>query len=440
MKNESPDAMVLPILRLRENRCKLPKHARRMTIRFATLFIFLTALSLPAQEPGVPSQKEMDEPITSLLVRDKEIFAVNASGMFRADVSRKTWRRVPLPDYMPAAGGAFAGGVLQGRDIVYVARAGTPEKDLKYGIYESQDDGATWRLVSENAYGEVFVAADGKWYAVISKDWRPGGGENQLVESDNGGKTWRTILDSAKSGDSYNIENIFPDPDHPGQVAVSGNSGTHDYAAQATDASYQKWNFTRGWGLQNRKETDEDFFQKIFSSSTAYYALQATPGNYFKYEFQGDTSICALDFVLEKRVFQFKKEGPKAIHVAMQFREPNITIKLPDEDDTNGMYALRIVTPDGERKFVEAKPKERFDLKGIGKTDAEMVEAGKLSVHDVSMGHPYERSIDLGAAYDFSKAGAYKVQLIYVTGRAGNSTAGTWGGTVSSDVFTVNIE
>jgi len=41
----------------------------------------------------------------SVLRREKDVFASNRAGLFRAELSEKSWKQLPVPDSLPIPGG-----------------------------------------------------------------------------------------------------------------------------------------------------------------------------------------------------------------------------------------------------------------------------------------------------------------------------------------------
>jgi len=88
-------------------------------------------------------------------------------------------------------------------DTLYAAAAGA-------GLYRSRDAGATFELVSQEVGGSVFglaVTPDGRILA--------GDGGRGLVESGNGGTTWREVLPAAIAGVAVN-------PKDPQRILATG--------------------------------------------------------------------------------------------------------------------------------------------------------------------------------------------------------------------------
>src|SRR5215475_691333 len=99
-----------------------------------------------------PINNQTDEaqllPLHSVLRRDKDVFASNAAGLYRAELSRKTWKRLPTPDSMPLNGN-FADQPTNSKFVLYYAsrEPKTETANAKtevHGLYISQDDGQTW--------------------------------------------------------------------------------------------------------------------------------------------------------------------------------------------------------------------------------------------------------------------------------------------------------
>ena len=111
------------------------------------------ATKLPAAD-----QEALNAPLSSILVRDKVIFAVNEKGMFRATKKDKQWVCLPLPQQVRLKG-SF--GRTSGRSDHLLYFAG-------HALYDSTDGGITWHLISEDqGFQNVLLHHDGSLYAII---------------------------------------------------------------------------------------------------------------------------------------------------------------------------------------------------------------------------------------------------------------------------------
>lgn len=395
----------------------------------------------PAKE-GVPAN-EMSQNLLSVLPREREVFATNPSGIYRANLADKTWHKLTLPDSMPPAG-ALVQNPKAPTDLFYFANKGSvlfhaPDaKDKKFGLYQSADAGRTWKLISENdRYSEVFIHPDGNLYAVISgiPDADGKKSSNELAASDDKGKTWKTILKS----DAWYVGDIFADPDHPGLVCVKTNF-IRTYVMQATDSNYS-WKNTVEWEWEPAHVTNESFFNSFYYTGSTLYMVQATLENYFKYDFKNGPWLQAFQIVPEKNTFDFKKDAPKSIKVNVSFLQASVTVKVADQDEKNGLWGIRILTPSGARKSVDSFLEDKLHhAQDRPKLIAELQAGRELKLHPLAVDQTYSRNFDLSDWYDFPESGSYKVQLVYEGDMAKQIDDNAWSGGFGSEVFTVNIK
>ncbi len=246
-----------------------------------------------------PTPDEADLPLISgVLRRRADVFASNSAGLFRASLATKRWQRLTLPEQMPA-GGSFAEVPEDSPEVLYwvakpsqfryanptIAKAAT-NKNHKFGIYESKDDGKTWHLISENDnYACVLMAADGTLFAA-REDWVPKWeakasipASDTIVMSQDHGTSWKDISDQGFGSMQHGgIMSTFRDPDHPGQICIrhrvgSGWSGV----AYAEDKRYHwKTMPSEEWDAKHVKTVD--FFRMV---SLPSYGVEGTLENYF---------------------------------------------------------------------------------------------------------------------------------------------------------------
>src|ERR1019366_5088761 len=121
-------------------------------------------------KPNVVDKAALKARLSSILVRDKEVFAANAEGIFRATRKDKLWTRLPIPKHLPADG-TFADVPEDSKHILYFATTFPTDKpDPSRGLYDSTDGGMTWRLISgDHDFLHVLLHRDGSLYAIV---WR----------------------------------------------------------------------------------------------------------------------------------------------------------------------------------------------------------------------------------------------------------------------------
>jgi len=397
-------------------------------------------------------------PLRSVLMRDSDVFASNATGLYRAELSSKTWKRLVLPDSMPI-GGYFANQPTNSKLILYYTPKWTTDKNTNAktkisGLYLSQDSGQTWRLVSKNDdYGPVFLHPNGNIYAVTNAGRFMG--PAHIFISKNLGESWRDI-----SGKSFGeIMGIFADPDHPGLICLSANS-MRNYVFQATDENYN-WQATREWNWWPKHQTKERFFARDYSTRTTLYMLHATLANYFAHDFGKDVALPGFDIVSEKGNYAFSKNQPKIIQVSVLFlpesrtakiaekngqgswsmSPPSSKIEIADQKEGLGLWGLSIISPDGKMTYVQpADSKMVYGSEDQTKAKQHLRETEDFKVHEVNHAKPYQRTIDLAKLYDFAIPGTYQVQLAYSNIWFDDRSQGEWVGSFRSQVFTITIK
>jgi hypothetical protein len=406
-----------------------------------------------------PINNQTDEaqllPLHSVLRRDNDVFASNAAGVYRAELSRKTWKQLPLPDSMPV-NGYFADQPTNSKLILYY----TP-KEIKtetanaktgvYGLYVSRDDGQTWRLISrKDDYSRVFLHPNGNLFAVTNAENFMG--PAHILVSHNLGESWRDI-----TGKSFGwILGIFADPDHPDLICLFGND-IRGYIFQATDENYE-WRATRDWEWGSKHQTEEGFLSRGYSTTTTAYILQATLLNYFAHDFGKRVTLPGFDIAPQRSAYEFGKAQAKVIQVSIPFlTEPHVMkalekewqdsgrkrstkIILVDQKDGLGLWGLKVVSPDGKQTYIQPSiSKSVYESKDRETIKQQLRGTGGFQAHEIAYGKPYKRLIDLSQLYDFSGPGVYKVQIVYDSVWLADPDQDEWPGSFTGQVFTVTI-
>lgn len=409
----------------------------------------------------ITANNEIDEiqrlPLSSVLRREKDVFASNAAGLYRAELSGRSWKQLPIPDSMPV-NGRFANQPINSTLVLYYTSKwmtnNPPKSQTKInGLYLSQDDGQTWRLISDNDdYGPVFLHPNGDLFAVTNS--LTINGPARVLISKSLGEDWRDITGNSFGQISY----IFADPDHPDLICLGGNS-MRNYIFQATDANYE-WKATREWEWWPRHMTEEIFFSRNYSTRTTLYLLDATLLNYFAYDFGNRVYLPGFDIIPQKSAYEFSRDQAKVVEVSIPFLPEPRTIELPeksgqgpgskrgvpksikivDQKDGLGLWGLNIVGPDGKRTHMQASvSKSVYQSKDRDKTKQELRKTGGLEFQEITHGNPYKRGIDLGQLYNFYNTGTYRVQLEYENIWLEDPVQDEWIGSFRGQVFTVTI-
>jgi hypothetical protein len=423
----------------------------------------LASLTSPVALAEGPTLEQANTPLTAVTKRPEYAFASLPQGLFRASLKAKRWERLTTPPGMPT-NGSFAGLPETSKLVIYIASRSTFDKEpvlagARYGLYLSRDDGATWDLITErDDIGPALLLPDGGLFAIAGQH-DPINGGRSLLRSTDLGKTWRDI----SGGDFHvNLKGLEPDPDHPGLVRLHGWA-LRSYIIVADDMRF-RWRTMRKFDPSAPKRM---FFHRNASSTNRFYLYMATLSNYFGYDFGNATSDHALEVVPAKTRFEFAKGAPVAVPLKIVFHyDPEFaeaewrkaeakgrhfpkpsppTEKLAIQPTRTDFWGLRIESPDGNH--AEKYPSDRYMVTMSGTTTPDGKTVTKESqpprveyrVFRLSPSSPYERTLDLRWFHDFSKAGTYRVQLIYSSGGHPRDEEGVWDGSFTSPVFTVVI-
>jgi hypothetical protein len=376
--------------------------------------------------------------LSSLLVRDKEVFAANAQGIFHATKKDKKWRHLPIPKQMPP-NGKFVDVPKDSDHILYFSATHPWDKpDPAQGLYDSADGGMTWCLLSgEHYFQHVLLHRDGSLYAIVLCTEKTKQG-NAL--------RWKILRAPALAvppkweditgdiGVGVELLGIFEDPDHDGLVCLTGNC-LRTYIIHANDKNY-RWQMTRAWEWRKQPETDESFLRQYYGTQTTLYMLSATLKNYFDHPFGSATQLAGLTIRTKQANFTFAKDQPKVISAAIHFLPEVGSVRLLDLRDDLDFWGIKVITPSGERISRAAKGQS---LRKDQKAKQAYRDRKDLVTVEIKNGKPYQRSIDLDQLFDFSKPGVYKVLLSYHSMGLTDGDKKEWSGAFSGQVFTVTI-
>ncbi len=426
----------------------------RLTLRLiVTAFAMTCCGTLPSFVIVEPTPIEANTMLTEVMKRKTYVFAITIDGLFRASLATKRWERIQTPPELPL-NGTFAALPAQSPLVLFVARRsyiGKPIPGQRYGLYLSRDHGTSWELISQrDDFGAAVLDQSGVLFAVTGHDGLNLG--KRLLRSSNMGKTWRDITGTDRGW----IEGIEPDPNHPGLVRFYIWS-VRSYLFQADDENY-RWKESVAIGTDLNSRQNKPFFSRD-SWYTGGYRLSATLANYFEYDFENNLRTTALDVVPLVERFEFAKDEPVKIGVRVVYHfDPNALdqtdrkkleeghprpkrqaprVLLGDDPDGVDFWGLRVEfagsksekyppasAPAAESKDAKSNPPPR---------------AFKFQVFNLTPSDPYERGVDLSKLADFSKAGEYRVQMVYGLGTCTGAVRNVWHGFLTSPVFTVVI-
>ena len=306
-----------------------------------------------------------------------------------------------------------------------------------YGLYACASDNTKWELVS-SAYDfkHVLQMPDGTLCAIAAeqqaRNWK-----ERVIRSTDDGKTWVDITHNAFDGMSH-THGMIPDPDHPGLFCLLF-WGAREYIMQAQDDRFQ-WHLEKESDWDKRHPTEQPFFATHFTVSGMApfdYSLEATFGNYFRFDFGNKTSLDAFDLAADKAQYMFALDGPKNVTVTLSFGREDHAAAIMDLKDASDFWGLKVEAPDGTRTIVQSVAERDASRQTRRKYEQDPA----LVKTEVIAGKPYSRTLNLNDFHAFSKPGVYKVQLIYTLpfynygeGRA------RWNGSFGGTMFTAMIK
>jgi len=335
-------------------------------------------------------------------------------------------------------GGKFAAGLEEAKMLIYFAPGlYTPpaRRGSMPGLYLSQDGGLTWKLVcSDHSFREVFLHKSGGLYALAARKPEDDYATQMLLSKDLG-RTWRDITGKA----ALEFVGLFRDPDHSELVCVEGQ-GLRAYVLQAQNGDYE-WQIFREWEWWEKHETDEHFFQPSYSSTWRLYYHEASLATFFERAFPSWARLPALELATERDTYRFEKQAEKIVPVEIRFWRADCKVKLVDLTRAPECFGLRVVDAEGKRietwsPAIMAISKARETLPEV---QAEYRRREDFIIRELSKGHSYRRSVDLGKLYDFGRPGTYRVQLEYNSLGLAERERGEWPGSFRSRVITVTI-
>ena len=388
-------------------------------------------------------------PLSSVLVREKDVFAANKTGLFRALKADQRWQQLSLPKTMPQ-NGLFADQPKNSSDIWYfvpdyrLKSMNQPvfqDSDTKVGgLYHSRDDGEHWELINKQyEFRTVFLHPNGALYAIIEERmlFPKATARDRIISSRDNGQTWSDITGNLGPGGT--LASIFRDPDHPDLVCLHANF-LRAYIIQAPDDKYE-WQLIRVGDWMEKHTTEESFFYRSYSTGWIGYGHGATLANYFNYDFGNDTDLPGFNIVPEKKAYVFALCEPAIIKATIQFMPPIPIVKLIDMDNQLGFWGMRVLTPKGERITVHSTiPESWYESKERQRVIDETHQSSNFHIHSLSVHRPYSRMVDIGKLYSFAEKGTYKVQLYYDNLGIADRERGEWPGSFAGEVFEVTIK
>ena len=398
-----------------------------------------------------------NQALTSILKRNKDVFAVDKQGLYRAQLADKTWKKLNTPEFMPL-GGYYARQPTDSKIIFYyksndVFDPTSPDKIL--GLYRSSDDGQTWKLISESdGYEDVLLHPSGDLYAIkiVTSEDNYKGRRHVFVSGDSG-DNWRDITNDVRADPRV----LFVDPDRSNLVCLYADTNLSDsemgnelYIMQSNDKKYI-WRRTYN-DEQWQKRTRENFFNSFVApGGNVIYDLPATLQNFFKYNFESVPSLFSFTVISEKPQYEFRRGQQKTIKASIIYRaeemkwrtpqeQPPDEVKLPDQKNQQMLWGVKIENPAGRRFFIKNTLSEP-ESSSLNQIELQARRSKyEIQTHIINQTQPYSRDIDLNKLSDFATLGTYKIQLIYNNKSVASEAIGEWNGAFNGEVITVVIK
>ncbi|MDJ0835472.1 MAG: glycosyl hydrolase [Acidobacteriota bacterium] len=132
------------------------------------------------------------------------------------------------------------------------------DSEEKSGVYQSDDRGSTWKLISDDANITVRPFYFNHLYAAPTNGDELWVLTNKLWQSLDGGKSWKQ-----RSGTKDDFHDMWIDPNNPDRMIV-----THDGGTQVTMTAGRTWTgvYTQRNGQAYRVDIDDEFPYRIYSN------------------------------------------------------------------------------------------------------------------------------------------------------------------------------
>src|SRR6185369_17883344 len=142
------------------------------------------------------------------------------------------------------------------------------------------------------------------------------------------------------------------------------------------------WTATREWHWRKGSETDDDFLNGGYSTTTVLYMLNANCQNYFDYSFGNSPQIQAFAIELDTNHLQFAPGQKVQVPITVKFLPDYAPIKFVDATNNEEFWRLQCIFPNGKRVIAagrtnrseQASDSEKVKLRTGDGTGFQMVE------------------------------------------------------------------
>jgi hypothetical protein len=404
-----------------------------MIARWSWLILFAAIMSGPGANSIDPDELSRIR-IYSVLDRGDTLLASTDDGLYTVSKTKKIWRKIstapPLFGLTKLVGNSGERSELA--YFTFTDRMFVRAEKGTVGIELSENGGKTWRLLSlEGNPLDVYLHPDGSIFVAEQKfvptppyknagAWTFGANGikqydvEQLLVSRDKGRTWKDITPPVVPG--FGLGSIFQDPDHRHLVCVTSSQIDHtsrDYIFQAADSKYQ-WKSIDEEKWHHQAPRDRYVFAMIPRGGANNTDLPANLANFFQLPFSR-TAFCPeiptryLECGASSYRFRLHRPMPVEIRTVCLFGSP---LDFWDNKNEKVFWSLCIKPEKAPFFFTEpltvelntAYPDHDAKLKAY-QTDPDLVKS------QIDPAHAYQRTIDLGKLYAFTKPGRYQMQI-----------------------------